>query len=104
MLVYLVTWQHSTALSKGKGRATSSEFMVIFTVLCRTSEDALNCLRHHFRTRYKTTHGFTIDDGVITLQKKILDSRSFTVDYLYMDNIREPLSLDDLSQSLKLYR
>lgn len=96
MLVYLVTWIYNKDLAKGKGKIPKSEHLFAFSVLCRNSQDALKCLQYHFYNVFSPSSGLTPEDGEIRLQRKVLDSRSFNVNYLLMDGIKEPLDLTDL--------
>lgn len=100
MLVYLVTWVFNKDLAKGKGKIPKSEHFFGFSVLCRNSQDAVKCLNYHFYKVFAPTSGLTPEDGEIRLQRQIVDSRKFEVNYLFMDGIREPLELADLKSNV----
>lgn len=104
MVLYSVLWTCDPELSKGKGRIKSDNHLFAFTVLCRNSRDAHACLDWYFRFKYDNRNSLTLDDGVITLRRCTIDSRSFVANYLMMDGIKEPLSLSDLKDSLIKYR
>ena len=99
MVKYYVRWSICDDLAKGRGKRSSKEILLGFTVLCRTSKDALKCLDYHFRKFYPANSSFGIDDGEISLKRCTIDSRNFTADYLLMDGIREPLELSDLKSN-----
>ena len=101
MLVYLVQWKADSELTKGKGRITSKDFMYVFTVLCRNSHDATACLEYLFNKEYYGK--FSLSDGEITLRRMKLDSRSFEIQYLFMDGIKKPISFRNLDRSLSDY-
>lgn len=103
MLVYYVSWVLDKELSKGKGRSTSKEFMYSFSVLCRSSHDAIKCLEWLFEFDYKSPHGFSLCDGVVTLTRLKIDSRNFSFRWLYMDDIKRPILMSDLKDSLTKY-
>lgn len=109
MLVYLVSWSclDDKDLTKGKGKVTMADNgYFFFTVLCRSSSDALRCLRYVFLQKYGANgiHGIQIDDGVTTLRRSKLDSRSLNIDYLFMDKMKEPMTLHDvMSNVLRLH-
>lgn len=98
MVIYSVTWMISKDLSKGKGRAKRPEHLTGFSVLCRNANDALSCLMYHFQQTYPNSP-FTIDDGEVILKRMVVDSRNFTFNYLFMDNMREPLIMSDVSSN-----
>ena len=97
MLVYLVRWFPDS--SPGKGRIPSGS-LVGCTVLCRNSKDAISCFEWYFANEFDNPHGFDITDGTISLTKMKLDSRKFEVQYLQMDDIKKPLNLRNLKDSL----
>lgn len=99
MVVYDVSWFHKSALAKGKGRVKSSEMLFGFTVLCRSAHDALSCVPYHFYNKFKHRDHVCLDDGEIILKRSIVDSRNFTINYLMMDNIREPIELSNLKDN-----
>ena len=96
MVLYFVKWTNESKLSKGKGRATK-DYMFGFTVLCRNSSDAMRCLDFYFHREFSrvNTHDFSLDDGVIQLQRMTIDSRNFTAQYLLLDGMHEPFYLSD---------
>lgn len=96
MVLYFVQWTNDLKLSRGKGRATK-DYSFCFTVLCRNSSDAMRCLEYYFRHVFceVNLHGFTLDDGLIHLQRMTIDSRNFTAHYLLLDGMREPIYLTD---------
>lgn len=97
MVLYSVYWCPDTELKRGKGRIKKSDdYHIRFSVLCRTSSDALRCLAWHFRHHYVNSIDLTLDDGVIQLKRQIVDSRSFSAKYLMMDGIKEPIILSDV--------
>ena len=100
MVVYYVHWTRDTQLSHGstKGRPKSDDYNFSFTVLCRSSADAVSCLAILFRDHFKDQ--FSVGDGVITLKRVVLDSRNFTAHYMFMDGINNPICLSDLKESL----
>ena len=98
MVLYNVVWLYSNDLAKGKGRCT--DLVTGFTVLCRNSHDALNCLDYHFHHHYKSSNVFDIEDGEVKLSRCKIDSRNFNANYLMMDGIKEPIELSDLKSSL----
>lgn len=98
MLVYYVRWAADQQLCKGKGKVCKFP-SIDFSVLCRSSLDAMCCLQHLFVKKYA---GVDIDicDGVVTIVRSKLDSRSFVIDYLYCDGIKQPVCLHDVKKSL----
>lgn len=100
MLVYLVSWIYNKDLAKGKGKIPKSEHFFGFSVLCRNSQDAIRCLQYHFYKVFSPSSGITPEDGEIRLQRQVLDSRGFNVNYMLMDGIREPFELNDLKSNL----
>lgn len=102
MVLYKVEWIHSNILSKGKGRVTSKETYLVFTVLCRNSSDAHRCLIFYFDKIFRkdNKHNLTIDDGEIKLSRMTIDSRGFIAHYLMMDCMREPIYLTDMSSNI----
>lgn len=103
MLVYHVSWSLDPELAKGKGRASHKEFHYSFSVLCRSSKDAIQCFQWLFENDYKSPHGFDVSDGVLTLQRLKLDSRNFSFRWLFMDGIKRPICMSDLQDSLTRY-
>lgn len=103
MVIYSVTWQYSHDLAKGKGKVTKNENLIVFSVLCRNSNDALSVLSWYFKNEFKNSHGLSLDDGEISLKRSQVDSRNFNPLYLFMDGIRMPLYLPDLKGSLIRY-
>lgn len=102
MVVYRVEWVHNNVLAKGKGRATKDEVAFVFTVLCRNISDAQRCFQYYFRFIYssKNKHGFTIDDGVLKMQRVQVDSRCIIAHFLLLDGMREPIYLSDPGSNL----
>lgn len=102
MVVYFVKWERDKVLAQGttKGRPKSEDYLHHFTVLCRGSQDAVDCLNHLFYSSWYLNAGMRIEDGVVTMKRVSLDSRHFEVQYLYMDGIKRPLSLVNLDRSL----
>lgn len=98
MVLYHVTWKYSPELAKGKKKPKST--IEIISVICRNSKDALAAFAWHFERQYNSNSGVSLDDGSITLQRSVVDSRNFTAKYLFMDGIKNPLALGDLEQSL----
>lgn len=96
MLVYHVLWSPDSECIKGRSSKVTS---IGFTVLCRNSQDALNCLECLFDKKYVNA-GFSLSDGVSTLRRSKLDSRCFYIDYLFMDGIKQPICLHDVKSSL----
>lgn len=103
MVLYHVMWSYSHDLAKGKGKITKKENLILISVLCRNSSDALSVLSWYFINEFRNSHGLTLDDGEITLKRSTIDSRNFNAQYLYMDGIRQPLYLPDLKGSLLNY-
>lgn len=102
MVVYHVRWERDDVLSKGttKGRPKSKDYIYSFTVLCRGSKDAIAVLEYLFNHEWFLNKPVYIEDGKVTLQRVSLDSRHFEAQYLYMDEIKRPLSLLNLNRSL----
>ena len=98
MLLYSVIWSHNNDLATCKGKRQN--FTTCFTVLCRSSQDALKCLEYHFRNHFINSDSFSLDDGDITLSRSKIDSRNFNATYMMMDDIQEPIELSDLKSSL----
>lgn len=103
MLIYQVSWVYSHDLAKGKGKITKKELSIMFSVLCRNSQDAIKCLEWVFRNDFKNQHNLTLDDGVMTLRRSSVDSRNIIASYLLMDGMTSPLELFDLKGSLIRY-
>lgn len=103
-MIYYVHWTRDTELSQGvtKGRPKTSDYNFSFTVLCRSSSDAVACLSILFRDHFKDQ--FNVGDGVITLKRCVVDSRNFTAQYMFMDGISTPISLSDVKDSLSRMR
>lgn len=99
MVLYSVKWEISKDLAKGKGHAKLSECSMYYSVICRTSKDAVACLDFHFREVFPAGSKFSSDDGVVTLKREIVDSRNFNATYLMMDGIKEPIVLRDLKSN-----
>lgn len=100
MVVYIVTWTYDKNLAKGKGKIPQSQHFFGFNVLCRNSSDAVKCLQYHFNKVFNHSSGITPDDGEIKLQRQVIDSRSFNIQYLFMDGILEPIELSDLKSNV----
>ena len=100
MLVYTVSWSHSSELSKGKGRVCKNDSIFGFSVLCRSSSDAVKCLEWYFVNVFKNPKGLDFTDGIVKLQRSSVDSRNFTINYLFMDDIKRPISLSNVKDSL----
>ena len=100
MLVYLVSWSHDSSLSKGKGRVPKDSSVFGFTVLCRNSSDAMQCLDWYFLHVFKNPLNLDLTDGVVKLTRSSVDSRNFTINYMMMDGIRRPVCLNNLKESL----
>lgn len=102
MVVYSVRWTLDHELSKGKGRKNYKEASYYFSVLCRSSKDAVACLEylfvHDFCDKYSSN--LTIEDGSVSLTRVKVDSRNFNPTYLYCDGIRQPISLSNVKSSL----
>lgn len=103
MLIYQVSWVYSHDLAKGKGKITNKEYSIMFSVLCRNSQDAVKCLDWVFRNDFKNQHNLTLDDGVMTLRRSTVDSRNIIASYLLMDGMTTPLELFDMKGSLIRY-
>ena len=105
MLIYNVTWTIDKSLSKGKGKVTSRETYFSFSVLCNSSKDANACLEWYFYHVFfdDNKHHLTLDDGTIHMSRSTVDSRGFYPNYLFIDNMRMPLSLSDIKGSLFQY-
>ena len=103
MLVYFVSWTAEPELCKGKGRLNKNEYHFSFTVLCRNSSDAVKMLNWYFLNIFKNAHNLELSDGVFTMKRSVVDSRNFNIQWLFMDDIRYPLSFSDLKQSLVRY-
>lgn len=104
MVIYYVRWLRDDVNARGttKGRpCKKSTSLYGFTVLCRNASDATRCLQHVF---YNVWHldsvGLCLEDGEISMKRVNVDSRNFEVTWLFMDGIREPISLLDLDKSL----
>lgn len=90
-------------LAKGKGRIPSREYIITFSVLCRSNKDAISCFNWYFTNIYENTKQLSVDDGELSLKRKIIDSRNFTCDYMMMDGIRQPFFLSDLKSNMLRY-
>lgn len=100
MLLYHVSWIIDRDLAKGKGRPTSKEIHISFSVLCRNVADAVCCLQYEFSTNFPTTHGIALSDGEIKIKRSKIDSRGFDAKYLFMDGIRQPIFLHNLKSNV----
>ena len=102
MVIYFVQWERDKELAKGttKGRPSDKDYVYSISVMCRNVHDALSCFNILFYRDFQYQSGVKIEDGLVSLRRKTIDSRNFTCQYLYMDGIREPLCLDDLKHSL----
>lgn len=98
MVVYWCRWRLEDDFSNGSGKIKERYFS--FSVLCRTSADALATLRYYFDHEYKNHNNVCFDDGVIEMMRAKIDSRGFNATYLMMDGIREPLLLSNLKSNL----
>lgn len=98
MLVYIVSWNPDQELCKGKGRVSKFQ-PIYFTVLCRSSVDAMCCLNYIFHKKYVNSD-IDLCDGIFRLLRSKIDSRGFHVDYLYCDGISKPICLHDVKKSL----
>lgn len=96
MLVYYVRWTPDKEFVKGR---TSAYPSIDFSVLCRCSSDAIGCLESIFKSTY-VGKNVTLSDGDVLLKRAKIDSRNFDINYIFMDGIRQPLSLQDLKRSL----
>lgn len=101
MLVYSVTWEADSELTKGKGRIKHGEYNFHFNVLCRNSKDATACLEYLFPIKYSGK--FALCDGEVTLRRHKLDSRGFEIQYLLMDGMHKPLCLINAREFIDLY-
>lgn len=105
MIVYDVLWVRDQQLCKGKGRVKKDEIVINFSVLCRCSHDAMQCLEYVFREQYINNNGLTLADGVVTLKRATIDSRGFYPNYMLADGIREPIYLHNLkSNALRAHK
>lgn len=102
MILYHVTWSHNKSLSKGKGRVTSDEVGFNLLVLCRNITHAQSCLLFYFDHVFSkyNKHGLTLDDGEVKFSRMVIDSRGFIAHYLFLDGMREPINLVDVSSNL----
>lgn len=102
MVIYCVEWSCSPEQTKGLGRITKDEFMFVFLVICRNSQDAYRCLDYYFKFVHssKLKHSLTLDDGVIKMKRIKVDSRNFSAHYLMLDGMREPVYLPDASSNV----
>lgn len=101
MVVYHVKWERDDVNSKGttKGRPKNGSYLHSFTVLCRGAKDAITVLGFVFKDWFPND-SIEISDGVVTMKRVSLDSRNFEAQYLYMDGIKKPLSLNNLERSI----
>lgn len=99
MVVYSVNWSRDNELAKGstKGRPKNDQYSFTFTVLCNKSSEASACLEHLFELHFGSNCGFTIEDGTVRMSRMKLDSRSFFFSYVFIDKMKRPLSIYDLS-------
>lgn len=101
MLIYLCQWSLDKELAKGLGKPKAKEFIYGFTVICRSSADAVRCLQWYHESVFfdQCNRKYTINDGIISLARTKIDSRGFTANYLLMDGMKEPLILSDVLRS-----
>ena len=99
MVIYSVQWFYDSKLGKGKGKIPNKETYICFSVICRSSKDAVRCLDWHFNNEFFNEHKLSVDDGEIRLSRLTVDSRNFNARYLLMDTMREPICLSDLSSN-----
>ena len=105
MILYYVHWIRDVELCKGKGRVKQAEWTIDFSVLCRNSSDAMQCLDYVFREKYSNSNGLTLSDGVITLKRGQIDSRGFSPTYLLADGLKEPIVMSNLkSNALRAHK
>ena len=99
MVVYCVSWKRDDILAKGtsKGRPKDGSYFFTFTVLCNSSKEATACLEFLFPLHFGSNCGFTIEDGVVSLSRIKLDSRKFFFTYIFMDSMKRPLDVSDLT-------
>lgn len=102
MVLYSVRWIADSSLTKGKGRVKDKESYITFTVLCRTSQDAVTCLEWVYKDMFPGSK-FSIQDGVISLTRSIIDSRGFHPTYLLCDGLKKPLKMSNVKDSLLDY-
>lgn len=103
MLVYTVKWDAVSSLTKGKGRVKTKDSSICFTVLCRKSTDAVACLYWVFDNMYVNPLKLSIDDGLISIHRTIIDSRHFDFTYLLMDKMSKPLKMSNVKDSINTY-
>lgn len=98
MVVYSVTWKRDEELSKGtfKGRPKNGTSSFSFSVLCRTSKDAVACLEVLFPHHFGFNSGIKIEDGSVTLKRQKLDSRGFEFQWMMMDKMKFPILMSDV--------
>ena len=99
MVVYSVSWKRDDDLAKGtsKGRPLKKQYDLHFTVLCNNSKEAAACLEFIFPLHFGYHCGFTIEDGVVSMSRTKLDSRKFFFGYIFMDSMKRPLDVSDLT-------
>lgn len=101
MVVYYVRWEKGDEpIKQQKGRRKIEKSYYDFTVLCRDCKDAYSCFEYLFKTEFERNTGVDISDGFLSMKRVKIDSRGFTIQYLFMDDIKRPLSLSNLKYSL----
>lgn len=97
MVIYSVEWSCTPEQTKGMGRIPKEESSFAFSVICRNSKDAYRCLDYHFNFVHRNIlkRSITLDDGVIKMTRRKVDSRNFNALYLMLEGMREPVYLPD---------
>ena len=103
MVIYYVRWDIDPDLVRYPNRVKQPFFA--FSVMCRNIKDAAACAQWYFYNEYSNSlnQDFTYLDGSITFKRVKVDSRGFNPNYLYADDIKEPIYLANLKKNRNIF-
>lgn len=105
MLVYFVHWSRQDELVRTSKRGPRKTVGSCFSasILCNNLKDAMIAFRWIFDHYFEVEDGISIDDGELRFKRSVLDSRGFTVQFLYFDKMKQPIYLTDPEASILSY-
>lgn len=95
MQIYNVHWAYDSSLGKGTGKLSSDKKFFDIVVLVRSRADALRAFEILFN-KVHSNDGICPDDGFLTFNRCLVDSRNIFCNYLMLDGMKEPLYLTDI--------
>lgn len=104
MVVYSVHWHIVPENIKYANRLNKSFFVI--SVLCRSIKDAAFTAEWYFYnefTNYLNRRDLCFSDGEVVYKRMKIDSRGFNPNYLYADDIKEPLRLYNLKSNKNIF-